>query len=83
VALGPDQLLSTNSPTLSLALTEGNLTLSWPVANVGYTVQARTNLALGDWLNVVSPAPQIVGSQWQVVLPPPGDGDSLFYRLAK
>jgi hypothetical protein len=60
-----------------------NLTISWPLANAGFIVQSRTNLALGDWLNVTSPAPQIVGNQWQVALPPPGDGGSAYYRLSK
>jgi hypothetical protein len=33
-------------------------------------------------MNLTSPAPQIVGSQWQVALPLSG-GDSAFYRLVK
>jgi fibronectin type 3 domain-containing protein len=82
-ALGPDQLLSTNPPTMSLALTETNLVITWPVACAGYTVQARTNLVSDSWVNVPSPAPQIVGAQWQVTLPGPGDNSAAFYRLAK
>jgi glucuronoarabinoxylan endo-1,4-beta-xylanase len=82
-ALGPDQLLSTNSPSISLTPTATNLTLSWPVGSAGFTVQSRTNLVLGNWLNVNSPAPQIVSDQWQVTLPLPGSAGSLFYRLAK
>jgi len=70
-------------PAMSLSLTETNLTLSWPLASEGFTLQSRTNLAVGDWENVVSPAPQIVSNQWQVVMPLSGDADSVFYRLSK
>ena len=82
-AMGPSQLLSTNSPAMNLALTGANLTVSWPVASAGFTLQSRTNLTLGDWMNVTLPAPQIIGSQWQVVLPPSGNTPSTFYRLLK
>jgi poly(hydroxyalkanoate) depolymerase family esterase len=82
-ALGPSQLLSTNSPPIGMALAGPNLTLSWPLASAGYTLQSRTNLVLGDWMNVTSLAPQIIGSQWQVTLPPPGDAVPAFYRLVK
>ena len=82
-ALGPDQQLSTNSPALSLTLTGTNLTLAWPLANAGYTVQSRTNLTTGDWMNSTSPAPQISGNQWQVTLPATANPPSTFYRLAK
>jgi hypothetical protein len=81
--LGPNQLLSTNSPTITLAPTPTNLTLTWPIASAGFTLQSRTNLALGIWQNIPSPVPQIVGTQWQVALPLPGTTSSIFYRLAK
>ena len=81
--LGPDQQLSTNSPPLSMAMTDTNLTVSWPLASPGFTLQWCTNLADGNWLNVPLPTPQIIGSQWQVVLPRSADDDSVFYRLAK
>jgi hypothetical protein len=70
-------------PQMSLALTGTNLTVSWPQTNTGYTVQFCTNLTLGDWLNVTSPAPQIVGDQWQLALPPASNTPSAFYRLSK
>jgi len=82
VALGAGQLLSTNSPAMSMALTGTNLTLAWPLANAGFTLQSRTNLALGSWLNVTSPAPQITGGQWQLTLPQ-SINSSKFYRLVK
>jgi len=70
-------------PPMSLILTGTNLTLSWPLASAGFTVQSRTNLALGNWENVPSPAPQIVSDQWQVVLPASIESVSIFYRLVK
>ena len=80
---GADQLPSTNRPQIGLALTGTNLTLTWPQTNTGFTVQSCTNLTLGNWLNVTSPAPQIVGTTWQVILAPSGNVPSVFYRLAK
>lgn len=74
----PDQI----RPELGMALTAKNLTLTWPQAWAGFTLQSRTNLFLGDWVNVTSPAPQNVGDQWQVTLPPAGNAPSVFYRLS-
>jgi endoglucanase len=82
-ALGPDQLLSTNPPLMGLALTGTNLTVSWPLANAGFTLQSCTDLTLGDWVNVTWPVPQVMSNQWQVMLPLPGDASSGFYRLSK
>ncbi len=36
-----------------------------------------------DWTDVTSPAPQIAGTLWQVVLPLPAGTNSAFYRLIK
>jgi poly(hydroxyalkanoate) depolymerase family esterase len=82
-ALGSGQLLGTNRPPMNLLRTGTNLTFSWPLENAGFTLQSRTNLALADWQNVTLPAPQIIGSQWQVTLPSSGNSPSVFYRLAK
>ena len=68
---------------MSLALAGTNLTVSWPLANAGFTLQSRTNLTLGNWVNLASPAPQIVGSNWQVSLPIAASNLSTFYRLLK
>jgi alpha-L-arabinofuranosidase len=78
--LGPDQLLSAASPVVTVAIGGGSLTLSWPVASAGYTVMTTTNLASGNW-TPASVTPQIVGSQWQVVLP--AAGAAQFYQLRK
>jgi hypothetical protein len=82
-ALGSSQQLSTNSPAMSIANSGASQTLSWPLANAGYTLQSRTNLVVGNWVNVTIPAPQIVGSQWQVTLPSSPGPDPKFYRLVK
>ena len=80
-ALGPDQLLSTNRPVIDAAASGGNLTLSWPLASADYTLLTRTNLVAGAWTAVPSPAPQIVGGQWQFTIPI--SGNAQYYRLQK
>jgi len=78
--LGPNQLLSSASPAISASASGGNLTLSWPLAAAGYTILTTTNLAAGNW-TTAGAAPQIVGNQWQTLLPVAGD--TRFYRLEK
>jgi glucuronoarabinoxylan endo-1,4-beta-xylanase len=75
----PDQ----NRPQMGVELTGTNLTISWPLADAGFTLQSRTNLTQGNWMDVTSPAPQIVSSQWQVTLPVSGNIPSVYYRLSK
>jgi hypothetical protein len=70
-------------PQLNLALVGTNLTLSWPQTSTGFTVQYCTNLTLGGWLNLTSPEPQAVGTNWQVTLPPATNAGQVFYRLMK
>lgn len=82
-AMGPNQLLSTNSPAMSLNATDTTLTLAWPLTSAGFTVQSRTNLVQGNWVNITSPAPQIVGGHWQIALPRSADTEAAFYRLSK
>jgi glucuronoarabinoxylan endo-1,4-beta-xylanase len=81
--LGPNQLLSTNSPSITLAVNSANLTLQWPLASAGFNVQTRTNLFLGNWVNATSPAPQIINGQWQETLAVSGSNEATFYRLVK
>lgn len=78
-----DQVTITLPPPLRLALTSANLTLSWPLTSTGYVVQSRTNLTFGNWLQVASPAPEMVGGEWQVTLPVPSDTPATIYRLVK
>ncbi|HLP76637.1 MAG TPA: hypothetical protein VK327_06910, partial [Candidatus Paceibacterota bacterium] len=70
-------------PPVNVSFAGTSLTLSWPLASEGFTLQSRTNLVLGDWENVTSPTPQIIGDQWQVELPLSDGKDSSFYRLVK
>ena len=70
-------------PNLNISQTGTNFMFSWPLASTGFTLQSRTNLALGNWVDVTSPVPQVVGSNWLVTLPRPVDNSSVFYRLAK
>ena len=68
-------------PSINVAWMSGNLTLAWPLASAGFTLQLCTNLASGNWLNVTSPSPQMIGNQWQVTLPPATNCPA-FYRLS-
>jgi alpha-L-arabinofuranosidase len=79
--LGPDALLSVNSPKVNFSLAGGGLTLAWPLACAGYTVMSSSNLAAGSWIPVSSPTPQIFGNQWQITLP--ANQNSQYYRLQK
>ncbi len=69
-------------PPLFISLAGQNFMFSWPVGDEGFTLQSTTNLASGGWMNVTSPAPQMVSNQWQLLLPP-ADAGSMYYRLAK
>jgi O-glycosyl hydrolase len=79
--LGPNQLLSTNNPTVVVSISGKNLTMSWPVATAGYTLQSCTNLASANWVAVSSPAPQVAGTNYQVALP--ATNAIQFFRLLK
>ncbi len=56
-------------PQVTLTIDGTNLTFSWPQDSAGFTMQACTNLVSGIWEDVVSPVPQVVGTNWQVTLP--------------
>jgi hypothetical protein len=80
-ALGPSVTLSTNNPSITLVATNTNLTLTWPLVSAGFTLQSRTNLVDGNWANVSSPAPQIIGTNLQVTLAPTNTAQ--FFRLIR
>lgn len=80
-ALGPTQVLSTASPVIGVSVAGTNLALSWPLASAGFTLQFRTNLLFGAWADVGSPTAQVVGNQWQILLP--RSGEARYYRLLK
>ena len=66
--LGPNQLLSTNSPALALSTSGGQLNLTWPAASADFMVWASTNLSVPNWA-AVPVTPQLINGQWQVTLP--------------
>ncbi|HUZ07004.1 MAG TPA: hypothetical protein VMV89_05895, partial [Candidatus Paceibacterota bacterium] len=76
------QLSIPSPPPLVLSLAGANLTFSWPLVS-GFSLQSTKDLTSGNWLTVTSTAPQIVGGQWQMSLPLPGDAGSTFYRLSQ
>jgi hypothetical protein len=80
-ALGPNQLLTTNAPATTLSVAGANLIMSWPVASSGFALQSSTNLGAGNWLTMTSPAPQIVGTNYQVQLSP--TNGTQFFRLSR
>jgi len=80
-AMGAEGLLSWEAPVVVAEATSEGLKLSWPVANAGFMVQARTNLSQGQWFAVTSPVPQISGGRWQVIMPL--TNDMMFFRLVK
>jgi glucuronoarabinoxylan endo-1,4-beta-xylanase len=66
---------------VGLTLSKTNLTLTWPAAFGGFTLQVSTNLAVGNWTTISSPTPQIVGTNFQVALP--ATHPLQFFRLVK
>ncbi|HEV7925622.1 MAG TPA: hypothetical protein VGR14_09710 [Verrucomicrobiae bacterium] len=69
-----------NFPTLTAQKTGGGgLVFTWP-AGEGIVLQANTNLAGGNWVNVTN-TPTIVGGNDQVTVNP-GETNILFFRLA-
>ena len=71
------------APQLSIRAAATNVTLTWPLASTGYSLQSRTNLSQGTWDNITSPSPQILDGQWRVTLPVDTNHPSVFYRLSK
>ncbi|SPE63295.1 LamG domain protein jellyroll fold domain protein [Verrucomicrobia bacterium] len=78
-ALGPDQILSSAPTSLTATVSSGNVTLSWPVADASFWVQASPSLTAPNWATVTN-APVLVGNtNWQVVVP--ATGGTRFFRL--
>jgi cellulose 1,4-beta-cellobiosidase len=68
-------------PLLNISVSSRNLVFSWRADSAAFTLQSRSNLTLGGWVNVILPAPQITNGQWQATLPTVSSG-SVFYRLS-
>jgi hypothetical protein len=74
--LGPNQL-PTTSVTATVSRSGGNVTLSWPVAAAGFSVQSKPTI-IGPWTTLTS-APTLVGNNWQVTVPTANTAQ--FFRL--
>ena len=81
--VGPNQVLVSTVSLTATASGASSITLSWPLSAGAYALQYRTALNSGAWATLSTPAAQMVGSQWQVMLSPPTNTGSVFYRLAK
>jgi hypothetical protein len=68
------------SPLINVSASGSNLTLSWPLPSLGFTLGWSTNLVPSAW-TAVSPAPQMVGSQWQATVSV--SESARYYRLQK
>jgi hypothetical protein len=63
--LGPNQL-PTTSVSVAISRSAGNVTLSWPLAAAGFSVQTKPTL-IGPWTTLTN-APTLVGNNWQVTV---------------
>jgi hypothetical protein len=74
--LGPNQLPTTNV-SVTVSRSAGNVTLSWPVAAAGFSVQSKPTL-IGSWSTLTN-APTLVGNNWQMTVPT--GNTAQFFRL--
>ena len=65
-------------PTLSIALSGGNLILSWPSSALALGLQETSDLNSTDW-TAVATSPVFTNGQYQVIVAP--TNDIRFYRL--
>jgi hypothetical protein len=63
--LGPNQL-PTTSVSVAISRSAGNVTLSWPLAAAGFSVQSKPTL-IGPWTTLTN-SPTLVGNNWQVTV---------------
>jgi hypothetical protein len=76
---GPNQLVST-AVSLGASLSGGNVVLSWPSSETGWTLQTKSSLTPGGAWSP-GPAAQVVGNQWQATVT--NTGGTQFFRLIK
>jgi hypothetical protein len=77
--LGPNQTLST-TVRMSALPGSGSVTLSWPLANAGFSVQASSTLVGGNWVTLTNvPALGVGNTNWQTTVPTTGGPQ--FFRL--
>jgi len=68
-------------PQLSLSTGGGNMVMSWPTSDAGFTLESTTDLTSPVTWNPVSPAPTVVGEQNTVTKAISGPQN--FYRLTR
>lgn len=78
--LGPNQVLS-GTASVNVATSAGNLILSWPVANGGFTLETSPVLGPDAVWTPVGSSPSVVGSNYQLTLTPTNANTSAFFRL--
>jgi hypothetical protein len=79
-AVGPANYIQLSAnPTLRASLSGGNIVLSWPASDYGFSVQSRPDLSTGTIWTTLPDMPSLVGTNWQVSLPAPGTPQ--FYQL--
>jgi hypothetical protein len=69
--------LPISNPSLSVSASGGNITLRWPVAAAGFSVQAKPTIN-GNWTTLTN-QPVLSNNQWQVTLP--ASGSAQFFRV--
>ena len=79
-AVGPDHYIELSAnPKLSASHNGGNVVLSWPASNYGFSVQSRPSLSVGSSWTTLTNSPALVGTNWQVSLP--ATNTARFYQL--
>jgi len=68
-------------PTLSVARSGNNITISWPAAASGFILESTASLLPGNWSPVTTPPVVVVGDQATVTIAV--SGGASFYRLRK
>lgn len=66
--------VATSPPLLSIAAAGGNVSVSWPAAAAGFTLQSSTNLGSTNWTSISTTTNQFTA---------PASGGSQFFRLFK
>jgi hypothetical protein len=74
------KLDTTTAPPLNIAVSNGFVTLSWPVIADGFYLQSRCDFNSGEWTSNSIPS-QIIGSLQQLTVP--AAGPSRFFRLKR
>lgn len=68
-------------PVVRFQTTGSSLILTWPTNTSSYTLQFTTDLASGIWSPVGPPSPVIVGTNYQLTVPPTNVNS--FFRLSQ